>query len=58
MKINCFYCGIHLGEIRDATLRKNIKHLCGACADLNKPSARVEMPDFFKDLMGGKYGRV
>lgn len=54
MKINCFYCGINLGEIRDATLRKNIKHLCGACADLNKPSAKTEIPDFFKDLLGGK----
>jgi hypothetical protein len=24
-------CGIYLGEIRDATLRKNIHHLCDKC---------------------------
>lgn len=55
MKINCYYCGLHLGEIRDATVRKNTKYLCGACADLHKPSARVEMPDFFKNVFGSRY---
>ena len=55
MKINCYYCGITLGEIRDATLRKNIKHLCGACADLNKPSSGVKMPDFFMTIFSSKY---
>jgi len=30
-KIKCQSCGLHLGEIRDAKLRKDIVHLCEDC---------------------------
>jgi len=49
MNIQCYKCGKNLGEIRDATLRKNIYHICYECAAKNnKPD--YDVPDFFKGL--------
>ena len=31
MQIYCNDCKLYLGEVRDATLRKNIKHICSIC---------------------------
>ena len=50
-KIHCEDCNTHLGEIRDATLRKNTKHYCCACSDKKKdPDAN----DFISKLLGGE----
>ncbi len=59
-------CGIYLGEIRDATLRKNIHHLCNKCETkrlalkmrYQKPPGSSDFPNmgdmfdtgFFKDF--------
>ena len=34
-KIHCEDCKTYLGEIRDATLRRNIKHYCHECSSIN-----------------------
>lgn len=51
MDIRCYKCGLYLGEIRDATLRKNIWHICEGCARPKK----VDLPQEFKDLFGGAF---
>lgn len=42
MKIYCAGCNKYLGEIRDATLRKNIVHLCSNCETKRKASDLAE----------------
>jgi len=32
MKIYCHICKKHLGEVRDATIRKGTRYVCGECA--------------------------
>lgn len=49
MNIQCYKCGKNLGEIRDATLRKNIYHICCDCA-ATKKQPKHDMPDFFKEI--------
>lgn len=44
----CDECGLYLGEIRDATLRKGIK-LVAKCGQCKTPA---EPPDFFKSIFG------
>ena len=38
-KIHCEDCKTNLGEIRDATLIRNIKHYCCACSDKKEPAS-------------------
>lgn len=47
-KLYCDKCGLYLGEIRDATLRRGIK-LIAKCERCIKPA---EPPDFFKSIFG------
>ncbi len=56
-RIFCKGCSNYLGEIRDATLRKGIVHLCSLCetkrlaSDLaQKTRGGVDLPDFFNDI--------
>ena len=35
MKIHCKNCGLFLGEIRDANLRKKISHICFDCTEIH-----------------------
>jgi hypothetical protein len=51
--INCHKCGLYLGEIRDATLRKGTKHVCSDCA---APAASV--PDFLQGILNGQYRKT
>ena len=53
MDIRCYKCGLYLGEIRDATLRKNIWHICEGCARPKKKDC--DLPKEFKDLFGGAF---
>ena len=46
-KIHCADCGLYLGEIRDATLRKGITHRCERCSS-------TQIPDFLQDLVNGR----
>jgi transposase-like protein len=32
MKIYCHICNRYMGEIRDGTIRKGTKYVCGECA--------------------------
>jgi Zn finger protein HypA/HybF involved in hydrogenase expression len=32
-EINCFKCNQKVGEIRDASLMKNLKYICPSCHD-------------------------
>ena len=55
MKIYCNGCGVYLGEIRDAKLRKNIVHLCKDCFStyrLKMTPKTNDVPDFLKDILG------
>lgn len=49
-KIHCADCGLYLGEIRDATLRKGITYRCERCS-----SPQIEsVPDFLRDIVNGR----
>jgi len=52
VKIQCYKCGKTLGEIRDATLRKHIYHVCYYCAanDEKPKKPSYEMPDFLREI--------
>lgn len=43
MKIRCEKCNLNLGEIRDATLRKNISYFCNSCTEKLK---RLDIKEF------------
>jgi phage FluMu protein Com len=50
--IHCSECKTLLGEIRDATLKKNMAFLCPTCESartLSRP-AKTDIPDFFKGI--------
>ena len=49
MKVYCTHCGKYLGEIRDATLRKNIYYICEYCRIEFKPTG-FKYYDFFKEI--------
>lgn len=34
-KIHCHSCGVYLGELRDATLRKGVRFECSSCSSRN-----------------------
>ena len=66
-RIFCKGCGKYLGEIRDATLRKEITYLCSSCeikrfaSDLSRKSGGnlegmkdYEAIDFFKNIFSEK----
>jgi predicted SprT family Zn-dependent metalloprotease len=59
MKINCQKCKKHLGEIRDATLRKGIVYLCREC---NTQRVALEMmkqnEDRNSNPFGGMFGSI
>jgi len=52
VKIQCYKCGKNLGEIRDATLRKHIYHVCYHCAanDEKPKKPSYDIPDFLKGI--------
>lgn len=55
MKVTCAGCGKHMGEIRDATLRKGMVVYCDRCADKLKADTRGDVPEFLKIFtQGGK----
>jgi len=51
MTIHCVKCGTYCGEIRDASLKKGLKYICGSCYANGKTDA---IPDFFKEIFRGK----
>ena len=54
-KIYCYLCGTYCGEIRQATLRKDLLYICGNCHTKQDNDKKLyDMPDFFKDLFNGK----
>ena len=61
-KIYC-KCGVYLGIIRDATLRKGIVYLCEKCdikrvaSDLLKVGKKYDLPEGFDDLFGSSFGK-
>jgi protein-arginine kinase activator protein McsA len=54
--IHCYKCSKYLGVIRDAKLHKDMYYICGSCArPKSKRSEEYnEVPDFLKDIFGGK----
>jgi hypothetical protein len=56
-QINCVECGEYCGEIRDATIKKNLKFLCHECHTL-KENGEIKYKEtqydydlkFFKEL--------
>jgi len=51
-KIYCYKCQSYLGEIRDATLKKDVLFLCSIC--FNKDRTKdYDLPKGFEDLFGG-----
>ena len=48
MKIYCSSCSKYLGEIRDATLRKNTHHLCDQC-EIKRKAADMHMQATVRD---------
>lgn len=50
MKVSCCKCGLSLGEIRDATLRKGWSILCAMCRPY-KPGPQKTESDVVNDLM-------
>jgi len=59
-RIHCAGCGKYLGEIRDATLRKGIVHLCDGCnmkrlaSDLaNKTAPKSPFEDLMDNFFSG-----
>lgn len=56
-KVHCYKCGKYLGEIRDATLRKNIYHICEFCASVEvKPKQKAATPNVFDSIFGDIFG--
>lgn len=53
-KTHCEDCKTYLGEIRDATLRRNIKHYCCACSDKKPDDAHGLLDELFKNVGGLK----
>ena len=54
-EIRCHKCGLYLGEIRDATLRKGIKYTCASCVTGNakrKKETDDLLPPEFRSLFG------
>lgn len=49
-KISCFKCGLDLGVVRDASLRKNTGHICWGCMEnVNRKSTLPPgLADIFK----------
>jgi len=62
IKIYCISCTIYLGSILEGSkLKKGIAFLCNNCNNIRKAdnlkratSKPAEMPEFFKDIFGGK----
>jgi hypothetical protein len=54
--LNCFKCNAYLGEIEKGKIERKAKLLCGKCHDefFSFNGAPPDVPDFFKDLFGGK----
>jgi len=58
MNINCCICNLYLGEVRDATLRKNVAHICKDClqkvrsANKRKRNSDDMLPPEFKSIFG------
>jgi hypothetical protein len=58
--IYCISCNLYLGEIKEATLRKNIYYLCNNCKEKWKAANDMAelsrkgkgAPDFINDLFG------
>lgn len=66
IKIRCSNCNINLGEIRQASLRKNISYLCSNCEDKRKIAVRYmeskgndnssyNYEEMFGNIFGKKY---
>ena len=62
--ISCELCGKPLGEIRDATLRVGIVHICQVCKPLIRAPRQSTPPpkgppspfgDVFGDIFGGAF---
>jgi len=52
-KIHCVECNLFLGDIRDASLRRNIVHLCTDCNNnriAEKMLAKTRSKDWKDDL--------
>ena len=61
MDLKCQKCGRNLGYVDKGKLHNKIIFLCGVCwgkasAAMNvAESVSQQVPDFLKDLMGGKF---
>lgn len=54
-EIYCHKCGIYLGEIRDATLRKGIQYTCASCVTGNAKRRKETddmLPPEFRSIFG------
>ena len=49
-KIECSYCALFLGEIRDASLRKGIYFVCRKCRIAAKTSEPIDLPESFRNI--------
>jgi hypothetical protein len=56
-KIYCYTCKEFLGEIRDATLRKDIKYQCGKCATPKKQESH-DLPERFAEIRDSQIAHV
>lgn len=70
-EINCEECSKPMGEIRDATLRKGIVHICALCNTarktlksrlaalelLQKSNSHLNKDDLFGDVFGDIFGK-
>ena len=58
-ELHCYKCGGYLGEVRDATLKKDMYHVCGKCVRIEHAarSARQQYDgnDFLESIFN--FGR-
>lgn len=57
LRLFCERCRAYQGEIRDATLRKDLVFLCGACDTKRKAVELSAKADPIKDFLGGIFGK-